>query len=171
MRKGCLCLKCSTILKKFHIRNQIRLAKTKERLDLIKRSSIEISEHAEARGIERGINELSAIMSIKNNNASLIEVQNGMYRNEKKLIFISRVGKKVVHSIILEVKNRSGETNYTLINVYNPFEGMTFKWSESGTKRMYLNEFRKCCKHPEDSKENYVKRHHGLRHKLYSYQF
>jgi hypothetical protein len=97
----------------------------------------------------------------------LIENQTGKVRGEIKFILSTVRNGEPMHYIFLRT---SKEPYPVLINIYNPTEGMDFKWSSDGEKRIYLNSFRSCCPHPQDSIENFNKKHHGVNHKKYDYQ-
>lgn len=97
----------------------------------------------------------------------LIEYQTGKNRGDFKFILSTFRNEEPMHYIFLKTSN---DPFPILINVYNPTEGMDFKWSSDGKKRIYLNNFRSCCPHPSDAPENFNKKHHGKNHKSYEYQ-
>jgi hypothetical protein len=96
-----------------------------------------------------------------------IEYQTGKNLNEFKFILQNIRNGEPLHYVFLNVPSSDIST---LVNIYNPTEGMSFKWSKDGRKRIYLNNFRSCCPHPLDDIENYNKEHHGKNHKKYDYQ-
>lgn len=128
---------------------------------------IEVGSHANFRAGERGISLKEVFFGLKYA-PELVEIQKGTGYREFKLIYrvFSGTHNKPIHAILL-VK-RTGDP--VLINTYFPTEGMSFKWDSQGRVREYFNELRNCCPHPDDSKKNYHKEHHGSRHKKYSYQ-
>jgi hypothetical protein len=135
--------------------------------DFKKKKKFKIGAHGNEKSMLKNIDISKEEEKSLATNGEIIEIQQGKERGEIKFIVHNKRDKEPMHYVFLK-ENFSNEP--ILINVYNPKEGMDFKWNKDGTERIYLNSFRDCCPHPLDKKENYFKEHHGKNHELYEYQ-
>lgn len=161
----CLCNKCRERLENYYKTMEVKKRESKEEFEEMKNSYLELSDYA----LKKNVSFNREYFEELRENGTLVEVQRGRDVGEKKFIIRFEKNDSVVHTVVL-VGEVFGKKTFKILNAYNPHIGMSFKWDDKALNRVYLNEFRGCCLHPEDKKENFVKRHHGVNHKLYDYQ-
>ena len=166
--KYCPCFRCKKKLNSNIMATEIKLDQYKQFFkDFKKKKKFKVGAHGNEKSMLKNIDISKEEEKSFATNGEIIEIQQGKERGEIKFIVHNKRDKEPMHYVFLK-ENFSNEP--ILINVYNPKEGMDFKWNKDGTERIYLNSFRDCCPHPMDKKENYFKEHHGKNHELYEYQ-
>lgn len=142
-------------------KNEIFFKKIKNGRDFV------VGIHGQERADERKINLNEEVEQRRALGGYIVETQTGKFEGEFKFIVLAKRNNEPLHYVFLK---RPEEEKPTLINIYNPTEGMSFKWTADGKHRLFLNTFRSCCPHPEDKQEYHNKKHHGKQHGLYDYQ-
>lgn len=162
------CKKCKLKLEDYHSGLASSFERNKSYFrKFLKNPKFALGDHGFETAFLKGINMYEKEEKIIAGSGELIDFQLGKNPGEFKFILSTIRNNEPIHYIFL----RTPDLSYPcLINVYNPTEGMSFKWSSDGKKRLYLNNFRSCCPHPLDAIENYNKKHHGVNHEKYRYQ-
>lgn len=165
-----LCFRCLNRLEAFYDRQKKLKKEMKHHFsDLKKRREVKFSVHAKSKDlmIKNNLNENDIKKILFSGHP--IEHQSLPYRNECKIIFKGGNFEKIpLHIVVLfnEYDNVP-----TIVTIYNPKKQAWWKWNNSYTKRIYLNEFRTCCVHPYDSENAFDKKHHNMpHHPLYTWK-
>ena len=166
--KYCPCFRCKNKLNSNIMATEIKLDQYKQFFkDFKNKKKFVVGAHGNIKSMAKNIDLTNDKEKNLATDGEIIEIQQGKKFGEIKFIVYNKRGNEPMHYVFLKDKLSKEPI---LINVYNPKEGMDFKWSKDGKQRIYLNKFRDCCPHPMDKKENYFKEHHGKNHELYEYQ-
>lgn len=155
-----LCNKCTNHLNSFYDRQDNLTNLTQEKFkELLKTKDLIFSLHVKTKENLKKLNisnqdVLDALFIGKP-----IEYQTTRYEDECKIIF--RGGNFEENPLHIVVLFSPLEVKPKIVTVYNPSILAWWKWDETYSRRIYLNQFRTCCIHPYDSEKAHNKQHHS----------